>query len=151
MEQMALKMEVGNSRYPIIQIIIGDKTIYALNTKQGLERYSDLGSLQVFNESVILDSTGKRYIVKKAIKKGWAYFFGYHPLHKGRTVKIDFIFDDIKQLSLMEFKETVIHQLDIGIGRSSWYRKKDIPDLILRINNSKSFEDVIAIFLYDND
>ncbi|RZJ76300.1 MAG: hypothetical protein EOO45_02800, partial [Flavobacterium sp.] len=129
-------------KYPIIQIFQNDKNIYA--KEDGLA-IASVNLMPIFVNSVILDSTGNVYRVKKAFRIGWAYFFGYSLLMKGRTAKIDFEFTEIEKYSLETLKELLVSKLQNGVERRFWYTEKNIPSLIARINQSEDYSSLTKI------
>lgn len=131
-------------KYPIIQVFNNDKNIYAQIKSPAL---ASVDLLSTFANSVILDSDGNMYKVKKAYKTAWAYLLGYHPLMKGRTAKIAYEFSEIRKLSLDEFKQFVIDKLNLGVKNDFWYKEKDIPTLVGQIKEKESFESVIECFI----
>lgn len=131
-------------KYPLIHIFNNDKNIYAQTKGPAL---ASIDLLHTFDNSVILDSNGVMHTVKRAYKTGWRYFFGYHPLMKGRTAKIGYEVSESKQLSLSEFKQAVMERLNSGVGNAFWYKEKDIPLLISQIKEKESFKAVVEYFI----
>ncbi|WP_396175743.1 hypothetical protein [Flavobacterium sp.] len=121
--------------YPILHLFENDKNIYA--QKQG-PQIASVSKLCFFDNSIILDVNGYCYLVKKANKVGWLNFFGFHPLIKGRTAKIDYEFYKIEKISVEEFK---------GVDENFWYSKKQIPNLIKQVQDCKDFIKIIKIFI----
>lgn len=133
-------------KYPIIHLFENDKNIYA--QKKGPE----VGSITLFDtfiNSIILDSHGFKYKIKSVRRIGWVNFWGYHPLMKGRTAKIEYEFKEREQISLEVFKEIVIERLSKGVGQGFWYSKKDIPHLIEKVVISIDYQSVIECFMSD--
>ena len=130
--------------YPILHLFENDKNIYA---QKKPPQIASISQIFIFNNSIILDSKGHMFIVNKAFKIGWLYFFGFHPFIKGRTAKIDYEYKNMESLSLNKFKEIVINKLKQGVGQNFWYSKKQIPNLIERVKNSQDYKDIIDVFI----
>jgi hypothetical protein len=130
--------------YPILHLFENDKNIYA--QKQG-PQIASVSKLCFFDNSIILDVNGYCYLVKKANKVGWLNFFGFHPLIKGRTAKIDYEFYKIEKISVEEFKGIIIEKLTKGVDENFWYSKKQIPNLIKQVQDCKDFIKIIKIFI----
>ena len=133
-------------KYPIIHLFENDKNIYA-QTK-GPE-YASVSLFHTFNNSVILDSQGYKYKVRGIRRIGWANIWGYHPLMKGRTAKIEYEFSEREQISLDVFKYLVVERLSAGINPGFWYAKKDIPLLIDKVGKSLDYKLVVECFVND--
>lgn len=134
--------------FPIVHLLKNDKNIYADSESK---QQSSPKLLHIFNDSIIIDSIGQKFTIKKAKIKSWAFFFGYHPFYKGRRANIDFDYKSVNQISLNEFKDIITEKLNTGVGKSFWYTKKDIPRLKERVMKAESYKGVIEIFLYDAD
>lgn len=135
---------------PVVTYSNTDKNIYAFDSEKYLKRAS-IDLIHVLNDSYIVDSSGIFYHVDKAYKTKWLYLWGYNPLKKGRTAKIDFEIESTKKISLEDFKNIITEKLDSGVGRDFWYTKKDIPRLKERVMKAETYKEVIEIFLYDED
>lgn len=137
-------------KLPVVSFLKNDKNIYADDSKQHLKSAST-SLMHVSNDSTIIDSQGVLYKIKRTYQTGWRYLWGYHPLQKGRTAKIDFEIESTKKVSLDEFKNIIIEKLDGGVGRDFWYTKRDIPRLKERVTKAETHKEIIEIFLYDED
>lgn len=133
-------------KYPIIHLFENDKNIYA-QTK-GPE-YASVSLFHTFINSIILDSQGYKCKVKGVRRIGWANFWGYHPLMKGRTAKIEYEFSEREQISLEVFKHIVVERLSAGVNRGFWYSEKDIPLLIEKVDKSPDYKSVVECFVND--
>lgn len=132
-------------KYPIIQILENDKNIYA---ESNTPAKADISLLPIFNNSIILDADGFKYVVKCAYKLRWMYFFGFHPLMKGRTVQIGYEFSEEGKIDLLGFKNFLTSKLSLGVEKKFWYKQKDIPELIKRINGAQNYKQIIDIFVF---
>jgi hypothetical protein len=130
--------------YPIVHLFEKDKNIYAQKSKPQIASISKIDS---FNNSIVLDSAGSLFVIKKAFKISWLYFFGFHPLIKGRTAKIDYEYSNIEKISLDKCKIIMIQKLSEGVNNGFWYTKKQIPSLIQKIESSKDYKEIIDIFI----
>ncbi|TSD67270.1 hypothetical protein FFF34_007705 [Inquilinus sp. KBS0705] len=133
-------------QYPIIQLFENDKNIYAQS--KGPEQAS-VSLFHIFVNSIILDSQGYKRKVKEIRKVGWANFWGYHPLIKGRTAKIEYEFSEQEHLSLDNFKSLVTERLLAGVNKGFWYAKKDIPFLVNKVSESYDYKSVVECFIKD--
>jgi hypothetical protein len=81
---------------------------------------------------------------------GWAYLWEYHPLYKGRSVKISMDIQEDGHISLDELKVMLINYLKDG-----WIFPKvhNEPASVWeeRILSSKTHLDIIHLFMYDFD
>ncbi|WP_285008666.1 hypothetical protein [Pedobacter faecalis] len=130
--------------YPILHLFKADKNIY---TKAKGPELASTSLFGIFKDSYILDAQGKFFQVRGVRRVGWAYFFGYHPLMKGRTARVEYEFEDVNQLALPKFKEYVIERLKSGVSKGFWYSKKDIPMLIRKVEDASSYSVVVECFM----
>lgn len=134
--------------YPVIAILKNDKNIYSLNKSDAEICLVDL--INIYEGAIFIDSRLKVYSIKNAYKISWAYFFGYHPLLKGRSARIKFVFEKVESISLKEVKEVLTNKLEKGVEKGFWYSVKTIPRLINRIDASKDFTQILKIFREDD-
>ena len=134
-------------KYPILVLLKSDKNIYAAE-KSDVE-YCIINLINIYEDSIFIDSNYNLYEIKRAIKKSWAYLFGYHPFLKGRTAKIEFEINDVKKLSLKDIQEILLEKLDKGVEKGFWYKNKDIPKLKTRVMSAKTINEIIKIFSED--
>ena len=135
--------------FPIIQIFEGDKIIYGCaNSKDFLK--CDLDYLNQFQNSLVIDSNGTCFLIDYAEKIGWGtWLLGYHPLFKGRSIKVKFHYKNIRKISWTEFKEILINRLTKKVD-PIWYANH--PKKIIKyLDNSNNFKKVVELFSYEED
>ena len=137
-------------KLPVVYFLKNDKNIYADDSKLHLKSAST-SLMHVSNDSTIIDSQGVLYKIKRTYQTGWRYLWGYHPLQKGRTAKIDFEIESTKKVPLDDFKNIIIKKLNSGVEKNFWYNKRDISRLKERVIKAETYKEVIDIFLYDED
>lgn len=138
-----------NLQFPIVQVL-KDKLIYGVAKEQQFKRAS-LSLIDVFNDSIIIDSNGIFYEIKNAIRIGWATpFWGFHPFIKGRLIKIDFNIRSTNQLTLDGLKNILIDTVDQRYS-TKFYFFSSKEKLIKRISNASSFKEIIELFIYDTN
>jgi hypothetical protein len=132
-------------KFPVIGLLKGDSLIYIIDNETDLKKAS-VDLINIYTDSLIVDSSGKRFIVDKAFKTGWAtIFWGYNPLINGRTATIDFEFSSVNDISLDEFKSILIERLKEKFV-SHFYFDLSQAEIIELVDKADSFERVIEIF-----
>ena len=134
-------------KYPIVAFLDRDKNIYSFDKKDSEICSIDL--IEKFNNAVFYDSDLNKHLISNAEKISWAYFYGYHPLLKGRSVKIRFKIDRSEKVSLKDVKNALILKLENGVEPGFWYSKKDIPKLTENVHNAHDFNSLVKIFSED--
>ena len=130
-------------KYPIFGFIPNDNMVYVINNSINLRSSSKylLKKLNYFKGVVITDTSGCRYIIKKAYMVRYRGLFGFNPLLKGRQILIDFEYEPVVEtISLDTFKKEIICRIDKTkhIWQSGW----DINDLKNMVLNSNSFKEI---------
>jgi hypothetical protein len=132
-------------KFPVIGLLKGDSLIYIIDNETNLKKAS-VDLVDTYKDSLIVDSSGKRFIVDRAFKTGWAtIFWGYNPLINGRTATIDFEFSSIKDISLDEFKSILIERLKAKFV-SHFYFDLSQVEMIGLVDKANSFERLMEIF-----
>lgn len=133
--------------FPIIGILKGDNIIYSCTNIIDYLK-CDITYLDKFKDSIVIDSTGTYFKIEKTERTGWGtWMWGYHPLMKGRSIKIRFTYSEIRKLDWVEFKEIIADKLTRDVD-STWYAND--PKIILKqLEKPDSFKRVIELFAYD--
>lgn len=133
--------------FPIISLLKSDSFIYAAPTEKNLKRAS-IDLIDIFRDALIIDSDGIEYLISKAYKIGWAtLLWGYNPLIKGRTAKIDFEIKKSNQISLEDLKTILSERINRKYSKHLYF-DLDKQDMLERIKNRKSFKELVELFLY---
>jgi hypothetical protein len=143
------KSKMEEPAFPIIYLLKDDKIIYGCVEKKDFYK-CELKFLDRFKNSIIIDSSGTYFEIDKAEKIGWGtWLLGYHPLMKGRSIKVKYFYKEIKKLEWAEFQEILINRLKMEVN-PIWYPNK--PNTIInRLNNSSNFQEVIELFSFEDD
>jgi ribosomal protein S24E len=131
--------------FPSLIFIPTEKTIQATDhqiSRIGVEFAS------LFNAAIFIDQNGCKSTVLETKRTGWAYFWGYNPLLKGRSIKIALIFSDCEHISLNDLKEFISEKLDQQ-WRPVFANPVNNKRLIQKITESKSHIEIVNLFLYD--
>lgn len=134
-------------KYPVIAILNRDKNIYCFDRDHAEVCSSDL--VNIFEKAIFFDSNLTKHTIHNAEKVSWAYFFGYHPLLKGRSIKIKFNIKHSELVSISDIKDKLISRLEMGVEKGFWYSKKDIPSLKDKVRKSKDFQSLVKVFNED--
>lgn len=133
--------------YPALFLYEADHTI-AAHFKPITYLLKD--SLYLYDNCIIIDSSSRMIRISEAVSKGWAFFWGYHLLLKGRSVKIEFIQKSSENITLNQIKSLIKEKLDERWAPIFVDAPKKAK-LLKRIVNSSSVKEVINCFLYDID
>ena len=133
--------------YPAVHLL-KDGLVYGIVNDQKMKTAS-LSLLDVFTDSLVVDSLGNLIRIKNAYKTGWGtIIWGFHPLIKGRLVKIDFSVYDSSKISLQEFKEIISERLKRKYPREFYFFLSQ-EKLLKKVAQALSYREVIELFLYD--
>ena len=133
--------------FPVVTLLKSDKLIYAAPDEKELKKAS-IDLIDIFKDAIFIDSIGIRYLVAKAYKIGWAtILWGYNPLIKGRTAKIDFEIKTQSQVSLEDFKIVLIERMEQKYSEHLYFDLKK-EDMLIKISSSNNFKELIELFLY---
>lgn len=133
--------------YPAVHLL-KDGLVYGIVNDQKMKTAS-LSLLDVFTDSLVVDSLGNLIKIKNAYKTGWGtIIWGFHPLIKGRLVKIDFSVYDSSKISLQEFKEIISERLKRKYPREFYFFLSQ-EKLLEKVAQALSYREVIELFLYD--
>ena len=133
--------------YPAVHLL-KDGLVYGIVNDQKMKTAS-LSLLDVFTDSLVVDSLGNLIRIKNAYKTGWGtIIWGFHPLIKGRLVKIDFSVYDSSKISLQEFKEIISERLKRKYPREFYFFLSQ-EKLLEKVAQALSYREVIELFLYD--
>lgn len=131
--------------FPIIRIFNKEEIIYGCTNQHDYSR-CDITYLSNFKNAIVIDSKGIYYLIENAKKIGWGYLlWGYHPLMKGRAIKIEFQYAEIKQLQYEEFKSIIVENLK---GNDNWYANSK-KSILKALDDGKPFKEIIEMFSYD--
>jgi len=123
--------------YPAVHLL-KDGLVYGIVNDQKMKTAS-LSLLNVFTDSLVVDSLGNQIKIKNAYKTGWGtIIWGFHPLIKGRLVKVDFSINDSSKISLADFKEVIIDWRTSKKSLSSVY-KRSIPNSFIFFLQRKNY------------
>jgi hypothetical protein len=131
--------------FPSLVFIPTEKTIQATNhqiSRIGVE------SATLFDGAIFIDQNGCKSTVLETKRTGWAYFWGYNPLLKGRSIKIALTFSDCEHISLDDLKEFISEKLDQK-WRPVFPNPVNNKILIQKMMESQSHLEIINLFLYD--
>ena len=128
--------------FPVFAFQKNDNMIYVFFNEKNLKSTSTrFLKKNGFINDVIIDSQGYIYIIKKAFMIKYRGLLGYSLLLKGRQILVDFEFDkEVSSISLEEFKFDLINR--INKTKHIWQSSYEIKELILKVNESNSFEDL---------
>lgn len=135
-------------KFPVIFLAKNDRRIYAYGTKKEMQKASE-DLLSYYQDSIVVDSNGSYYEIEKAKKIGWGtILWGYSPLIKGRTVKIDLIEKSNRAISIEEFKNFLNERLNNKVPSGFWYNDSNKEKLSAKLKSLYSFKEIIDIFIY---
>ncbi|MCC6835050.1 MAG: hypothetical protein IT213_08680 [Cytophagales bacterium] len=133
--------------YPAVHLL-KDGLVYGIVNDQKMKTAS-LSLLNVFTDSLVVDSLGNQIKIKNAYKTGWGtIIWGFHPLIKGRLVKVDFSINDSSKISLADFKEVIIERLQKKYPKQFYFFSSK-EKLLEKVAQALSYREVIELFLYD--
>lgn len=130
-------------KFPLIGLVENDDMIYVIEDPKVLTSTSE----EIFNQGVLpnekyIDSEGYIYKVKSIQKIGNAALWGWNPLLKGKQIKIKTeYFPATERMELDQFKTTIITR--VNKKKKFWESAWDISELIEKIDNAKSFKEII--------
>jgi hypothetical protein len=130
--------------YPIAIFKQNDPLIYIYLSEESLSKTSqELFERKFWEDTKIIDSAGCQYLITNVIKKGLRGIFGWHPLLKGKSIKVEFTFSEVEPVNFYEFQNEVKQQ--VSKAMYFWENAWDIKELIRQIESSKSFNELINL------
>lgn len=97
--------------------------------------------------SIIIDSSGLKYIEKGIFMTGWRGIYGYFTSMKGRVIAVDYEYDEnIEKVSLRNLQEIILERFP----KSRWFHShcwKNIEDFKETLFSCTSFEEIAQLFV----
>ena len=121
-------------------IILNKGKIVAIDTPKNLES-------KIAKNSIIIDSSGLKYIEKGIFMTGWRGIYGYFTSMKGRVIAVDYEYDEnIEKVSLRNLQEIILERFP----KSRWFHShcwKNIEDFKETLFSCTSFEEIAQLFV----
>jgi hypothetical protein len=136
--------------YPVLYLPSTSSDIWPMTDDRILRRCFD-EDIPGFVNSMIIDRTGRRYVIKEAIRQGWATFlWGYHPMYRKRLVSIRLVFGTNESISLSDAKALLIRHVFSG-KTTKWATRifGSRARLQKLIDGAGSWEDIFKVLLFD--
>lgn len=130
-------------KYPVICLSEKDYMIYLYSNYSDMRRTSE-DLLGIWNDVKIIDSQGLEFKINEVIKTGLRGIFGWHPLLKGKSIYVDFVFSDGKNVDLVKLKNELINRVEKT--KQFWKEAWSIKELKNAINEAKTFKEIITLF-----
>jgi hypothetical protein len=134
-------------RYPVLRFRKNEKTFYAYAHEKEFNKADLKLTLNgVFNNTNVIDSDGKLYLIKGAKKKDWATpLWGYSLLIKGRQIVVKFLIEQVGELSLSDFKKIILDNIKLNLNYYRVYAGG--PEYFIKtINEANTFPEIINLF-----
>lgn len=97
--------------------------------------------------SVIVDSSGMKYVEKKIFMTGWRGLYGYFTSMQGRVISVDYEYDECpEKISLDSLQKIILDKFP----KSRWFHShcwENVEDFKNTLFNCKSFEEVAQLFV----
>ena len=97
--------------------------------------------------SIIIDSSGLKYIEKGIFMTGWRGIYGYFTSMKGRVIAVDYEYDEnIEKVSLRNLQEIILERFP----KSRWFHSHcwtNIEDFKETLFSCTSFEEIAQLFV----
>lgn len=131
-------------QFPVAVLKKNDPIIYVYEDYETMRKTSEeLLKQNIWQNCELVDSRGKKYYVSDVKKVGLRGLWGWHPLLKGKSIWVDFIFSEEGEISIENLKEVVLSKIDKK--KSFWESAWDINDLKAKIKNSVTIKEIIKI------
>ncbi|MCC9019749.1 hypothetical protein [Flavobacterium lipolyticum] len=133
-------------KFPILGLVDNDNFLYFFDKEERLKKTSE----DIFKKGVLpgekyIDSNGFIFKVINIKKIGYAPFFGFSLVLKGRQIKIEMEFDpNVEKMELSTLKQIALEKVEKT--KQFWKEAWSIKDLKNAIKNAQSFEELIILF-----
>lgn len=132
-------------KYPIFSFVKDDNMVYVFHR----ERDNKTTNTEIFKKykfkgNIFIDSSGTKYIVKKAFMTQWRGFKGYFTGMQGRVIAIEYEYEDgITKVSLEELKEMILNRYP----KSRWFSSAwvSVEELEQEMNKCNNFEELARL------
>jgi hypothetical protein len=129
--------------YPIICLGEKDSMIYLYSNYLDMRKTSE-ELLGIWNNFKLIDSQGLEYKVLEVKKTGLRGIFGWHPLLKGKSIYVDYVFSEGIKVDFNKLKYELINRVEKS--KQFWKEAWSIKELRKAINEAKTFEELIVLF-----
>jgi len=132
-------------KYPIFSFVKNDNMVYVFyRDKDNKTTNIEIFKKYKFKGIVIIDSSGMKYIIKRAYKTKWLGISGYFTGMQGRVFLVDFEYEDeIEQISLDELKEMILNRYP----KSRWFHSAwvDVNEFKEEMDKCTTFEELARV------
>jgi hypothetical protein len=130
-------------KYPIICLSKKNHMIYLYSNYSDMRKTSE-DLLGIWSDVKIIDSQGLEFKINEVKKTGLRGIFGWNPLLKGKSIYVDFVFSDGKNVDFVTLKNEIINRVEKT--KQFWKEAWSIKELKNAINEAKTFEELISLF-----
>jgi hypothetical protein len=110
--------------------------------------YCLVSSVNTFEGNILIDTSGDKFEIVEIEKTGWAFFWGYHPLFKGRIVKIRMKIVQSDSVTITSLKSILLEHLKNGWNFLKPH-KVSVAEWEDQIEKCESHIDIIRLFMFD--
>jgi len=136
-------------KFPIIKKFEGDNVVYGC-TEEKEYGLCDLTFVDKNKNAIVIDSDGRLFRIDYATQTGWGtWFWGYHPLFKGRLAKVTYSYKEIRDMTWGEFSAFLTEHLSKKVD-PMWYPNPK-KRILAQLERTSSFQDIIEMFSYERD
>ena len=132
-------------KYPIFTYGKKEKMIYVFyRRKDSHTTNAKIIKKAGYPGSTIIDSTGMKYVIKRAQKAKWRGFYGYFTGMQGRVFEVEFEYEDESvHITLDELKAIILDRYPKSYWfRSAWSSKKEFDE---EMSKCMTFEEVARV------